>query len=173
MLDRVTAHQQEAPAQHAPTQVRPTLGREMKIRSMVTIAGEILPFVWPMRNFINHNPLHGLEHLPFAEAIERATTLFHARGFLRRGDYQALLAEGRIDHEVLAELIDEFLAEWSDATDQADRAERADPIDRGGAPLDLRQLLLILMTQMDQPIAGAGFPSEDQVIPELRQALEP
>ena len=49
----------------------PTLGKKLKIRSMVTMAGEVLPFFWPMRNFIHHNPLHGLEHLPFQVAAAR------------------------------------------------------------------------------------------------------
>ena len=86
-----------------------SLGRALKIRSMVTVAGEFLPFVWPMRNFIHHNPLHGLEHLPFEAAVERASALFHARGYLRRTEYQALLREGHIDPAVIEELVAEFL----------------------------------------------------------------
>jgi uncharacterized protein YbcC (UPF0753/DUF2309 family) len=47
------------------------LDRKLKIRSMVYVAGEPIPYFWPMRNFIHHNPLHGLEKLPFAQAVER------------------------------------------------------------------------------------------------------
>ncbi len=42
---------------------------------MVTVAGEFLPFMWPMRNFIYHNPLHGLEHLPFEAAVALKCTV--------------------------------------------------------------------------------------------------
>ena len=38
-----------------------TLGQKLKIRSMVYVAAEPIPFFWPMRSFIHHNPLHGLE----------------------------------------------------------------------------------------------------------------
>ena len=45
------------------------LGQTLKIRTMVYVAGEPIPFFWPMRSFIHHNPLHGLEHLPFDKAV--------------------------------------------------------------------------------------------------------
>ena len=47
------------------------LGRRLKIRSSIHVAAEPLPLFWPMRTFIHHNPLHGLEHLPFEEADSR------------------------------------------------------------------------------------------------------
>ena len=45
-----------------------SLGMKAQIRSMIFVAGEPIPFFWPMRAFIHHNPLHGLEQLPFEEA---------------------------------------------------------------------------------------------------------
>jgi hypothetical protein len=44
------------------------LGLRLKIRAMIHVAAEPIPYFWPMRTFIHHNPLHGLEHLPFKEA---------------------------------------------------------------------------------------------------------
>lgn len=90
----------------------PSLGQRLKIRSMVTMAGEVLPFFWPMRNFIHHNPLHGLEHLPFEQAVAEASRLFHARGWLRRTEYQRLLAEGDIDLDTLEALVSERVDAW-------------------------------------------------------------
>ncbi|MFI9653535.1 DUF2309 domain-containing protein [Guyparkeria sp. GHLCS8-2] len=78
-----------------------SLGRGLKIRSMVHMAAEPIPNFWPMRTFIHHNPLHGLEDLPFPEAVERGEELFHGRGFLPRADYQRLFNEGRVDRDTL------------------------------------------------------------------------
>ncbi|WP_018882361.1 MULTISPECIES: DUF2309 domain-containing protein [unclassified Thioalkalivibrio] len=86
-----------------------SLGRQLKIRSMVHMAAEPIPNFWPMRTFIHHNPLHGLEDHPFPEAIERGRALFHGRGFLARADYQWLLADGRIDPDALDTAIDRAL----------------------------------------------------------------
>jgi len=81
--------------------VKLTLGRKLKIRSMVHMAAEPIPNFWPMRTFIHHNPLHGLEDLPFPEAIQRGEVLFHGRGFLPRADYQRLFREGHVDRDTL------------------------------------------------------------------------
>ena len=70
--------------------------RQLKIRAMVYTAGEPTPFFWPMRSFIHHNPLHGLEHLTFADAVRAGERLFQARGFLSRPEYQAYLAQGQV-----------------------------------------------------------------------------
>ncbi|MFO7808799.1 DUF2309 domain-containing protein [Guyparkeria sp.] len=78
-----------------------SLGRGLKIRSMVHMAAEPIPNFWPMRTFIHHNPLHGLEDLPFPEAVERGEELFHGRGFLPRSDYQRLFNEGRVDRDTI------------------------------------------------------------------------
>ncbi len=145
------------------TQSDSRLGHDLKIRSMVAVAGEFLPFVWPMRNFIHHNPLHGLEHLPFEKAIARASDLFHARGYLRRTDYQGLMHEGKIDPDAIDELAGEFLRDRF-----PDRGFTTD-WDQG---LDLRRVLFTLMTQMDQPSAGNAYPSTDAILSQLRPFLD-
>ena len=77
------------------------LGRKLGIRSMVYVAGKPIPFFWPMRSFIHHNPLHGLEHLPFDDAVKKAQGLFHARTALGRGAYQDYLRAGRVCRDSL------------------------------------------------------------------------
>lgn len=88
----------------------PSLGRRLRIRAMVHVAGEPIPFFWPMRTFIHHNPLFGLEHLPFAEAVRQGGHLFHARGYLRRPVYQGYLDKGTVDRKAITEQVERFLA---------------------------------------------------------------
>ncbi|MFN2168286.1 MAG: putative inorganic carbon transporter subunit DabA, partial [Anaerolineae bacterium] len=78
---------------------------------MIYVAGEPIPYFWPMRSFIHHNPLHGLEHLPFAEAVEEGKRVFHARGFLKRTEYQRYLGKGKVDQAELAAGVKLFVDE--------------------------------------------------------------
>ncbi len=112
------------------------LGQTLKIRTMVYVAGEAIPFFWPMRSFIHHNPLHGLEHLPFAKAVEAGARLFHGRGFLPRCDYQHYLAQGKVDRNALADNIDSFAAQQ-------------DPI----PGIDLPHWLMTLLTRCEHALS--------------------
>jgi uncharacterized protein YbcC (UPF0753/DUF2309 family) len=107
-----------------------TLGRRLKIRSMVHVAGEPIPSFWPMRTFIHHNPLSGLEHLDFEVAVAEGERLFHARGYLPRSVYQTYLAAGKVNHAALAAQLRRFLGDGATI---------------GG--LDLHALLWTLMTE--------------------------
>jgi uncharacterized protein YbcC (UPF0753/DUF2309 family) len=102
---------------------------------MVYVAGEPVPFFWPMRSFIHHNPLHGLEHLPFDQAVQKGATLFQARGFLPRSVYQGYLADGRLDSDALAAELRAFAA--------------AHPVSPG---IDLAAWARILLEQFPQPL---------------------
>lgn len=109
--------------------------RQLKIRAMVYTAGEPVPFFWPMRAFIHHNPLHGLEHLAFADAVRSGARLFHARGFLSRPDYQTYLAQ---EHVCVATLTDQVRA----------FAAAREPI----PGIDLADCLMTLLTKMPAPV---------------------
>ena len=111
------------------------LGEQLKIRSMIYVAAEAVPYFWPMRAFIHHNPLHGLEDLSFQDAVEEGTTLFHGQGYLPRKLYQQYMREGKTDQERLRQEIDRFLAQRADI-----------------AGLDLRGMLMTLLTQLDTPV---------------------
>ena len=86
-----------------------SLGMKAQIRSMVFIAGEPIPYFWPMRAFIHHNPLHGLERMPFEEAIAEGQQLFHGAGFLPRTTYQQYYKQNKINLQSLSAGIDDFL----------------------------------------------------------------
>ena len=81
------------------------LGRRLRVRSTAYVAGEPVPFSWPLRTFISRNPLYGLEDMPFEQAVRRGAELFHARMFLPRGNYQHWQREGKVRQDTLTEEI--------------------------------------------------------------------
>jgi uncharacterized protein YbcC (UPF0753/DUF2309 family) len=87
------------------------LGRRLKIRTLTHVAGEVIPFFWPMRNFIHHNPLHELESLPFEKAVREGKRIFGGKGFLRRRDYRLIYQRGVIKKEKLMESVRRFIKE--------------------------------------------------------------
>ncbi len=88
-------------------------GKKLFIRSLVITSSEVIPFFWPMRNFIHHNPLYGLEDMPFREAVDKAKHIFHARVFLPRDTYASFLKNGLVKEEYLKEEIKKFVGERS------------------------------------------------------------
>lgn len=113
------------------------LGRRLKIRTMIHLAGEPIPYFWPMRTFIHHNPLYGLEHLPFEQAVAEGERLFHARGYLPRRLYQRYLREGRVDRDALAAQVTRFLGGR-----------------RVPAGIDVHALLMAVLTDVEEPLGG-------------------
>jgi uncharacterized protein YbcC (UPF0753/DUF2309 family) len=114
----------------------PSLGEKLRVRAMIYIAGEPVPFFWPMRGFIHHNPLHGFEHLPFAEAVDRGERLFNARGFLPRPMYRRYLENGEVDRAVLERGVHRFVEEQA-----------------ASLPFDLTGWLMAELTRHDRAVA--------------------
>ena len=147
-----------------------SLDEKLKVRSMVHVAGKAVPFFWPMRAFIHHNPLHGFEDLPFGEAAQKGSQLFHGRSFLPRKTYQEYLEEGRIDRHKLQDLIDEFV-------DQEEVPENVD------LTAWLRQLFtkescqfgcpdpLSLTDDLRAALAGEALPDDKVKVDDLRRDL--
>lgn len=84
------------------------LGKILRVHATVYVAAEPVPLFWPMRTFIYNNPLHGLEGLPFTEAVQAARGLFHARVYLPRTTYQHYLREGKGDVRMLDAITAQF-----------------------------------------------------------------
>ncbi|BBL57959.1 YbcC family protein [Methylomonas koyamae] len=60
-----------------------------------------LPTQGPLKDFIHHNTLHAVQHLPFHEGVALAAKIFGARSYLPLSDYQNRYREGRIsDHAI-------------------------------------------------------------------------
>ena len=77
-----------------------------RLVSAIALAGEAVASFYPMRTFIHHNPLHGLEHLPFDAAVRKARSLTGGRGYLDNEEYRRMLAGGDIRAEDLARAIE-------------------------------------------------------------------
>lgn len=70
--------------------------RRMELRGIVRLAGEVIAQYWPMRTFVHHNPLHGIEYLPFEEAVRRGKQFVGGNGYLPGHVYRTFLRTGRI-----------------------------------------------------------------------------
>ncbi len=79
--------------------------QRMEVRALVTLASEPISHFWPMTTFIHHNPLHGLEHLPFEQAIEYGRKILGGKGYLLNREYQKYYKQGRISPEAINEAL--------------------------------------------------------------------
>ena len=55
-----------------------------------------LPTQSPIKDFIHHNTLHAVQHMPFHEGVAIAAKMFGARSYLPLEDYQRMYRSGRI-----------------------------------------------------------------------------
>jgi len=84
----------------------------MELRGLVRLASEIIAYYWPMRTFVHHNPLHGLEDLHFDQAVTRARQVLGGQGYLSSEIFRHYYNSGRILPRHLDEAIG--LGEQSD-----------------------------------------------------------
>ncbi|HEY8430692.1 MAG TPA: putative inorganic carbon transporter subunit DabA, partial [Sandaracinaceae bacterium] len=80
-----------------------------RLREALEEAAHALPTQGPLSVFVHHNTLHAFEHLPFHEAIARASDELDTHGYLTEPELRAAYARGRIDDEDLAAAIDDYL----------------------------------------------------------------
>ena len=81
-------------AQMAATQYSES--QRSEIRALILLASEVIADYWPMRTFVHHNPLHGMEYLHFEEAISRAQRLLDGKGYLSVEVFRDYFRTGRI-----------------------------------------------------------------------------
>ena len=74
-----------------------------RLRDEIAEAGEPVAQFWPMKAFVHHNPIHGLEHLPFDEAVRYGKRLLGGNGYLSNAEYREFYREGRITDEAVRE----------------------------------------------------------------------
>lgn len=98
----------------------------------------VLPAQAPIRNFVHHNTLHGLQHLPFPAALAEASRITGARPWLDEAQSRALYAAGRIDAGDLDAALDELaLAALDDPLPGFSALRRRDVL-RAGLIHDIR-----------------------------------
>ncbi|AEB12699.1 DUF2309 domain-containing protein [Marinithermus hydrothermalis] len=133
------------------------LGRKLWIRSLVHVAAEAVPFFWPMRIFVHHNPLHELEELPFEEAVKVGERLFGGKGYLRRAQALKLLRNGPLKERHLKTKVRAL-------------AQRIHPRPAG---IDVEALLYTLLTSERRPWQNRVRPDlPPEAVRTLAQALQ-
>jgi uncharacterized protein YbcC (UPF0753/DUF2309 family) len=81
----------------APITARPyNESQRMELRTLIRLASEIIAYYWPMRTFVHHNPLHGLEDLPFDEGVRTGGRLLGGNGYLPGKTFRDYFHSGRI-----------------------------------------------------------------------------
>ena len=78
-----------------------------QLREAVAHLEHVLPGQPPIRDFVHHNTLHGLQHLEFSEALAEAERLTGARGFLTDDEFRQFYATGRITRRDLSRVLNE------------------------------------------------------------------
>ncbi|MFT4579799.1 MAG: hypothetical protein ACI9UO_002647 [Nitrospinales bacterium] len=70
-----------------------------QVRQIVLKASEPIAPFWPMRTMVAQNPIHGLEYLPFDEAVRKGKKLLGGNGYLSNEEYRQFYQNGRITQE--------------------------------------------------------------------------
>ena len=70
-----------------------------QVRQFVLNASEPIAPFWPMRTMVAQNPIHGLEYLPFDQAVRKGKDLLGGNGYLANEEYRQFYRSGRITKE--------------------------------------------------------------------------
>lgn len=77
------------------------------LKTILTQLGHVLPGQAPLRNFVHCNPLQGYQHLPFTEALAKASELTGINGYLPEAEFREFFQSGRIDENDLSAALKE------------------------------------------------------------------
>ncbi|MET0503628.1 MAG: DUF2309 domain-containing protein, partial [Candidatus Binatia bacterium] len=70
--------------------------QRMELRALIRLSSDIIAYYWPMRMFVHHNPLHGLEGHHFDDAAGRAQQSLGGKGYLSNEMFRDYFHSGRI-----------------------------------------------------------------------------
>ena len=129
--------------------------------AMIDAAARLLPPQGPIDSFVAQNPLRGFEHLPFEEAVVRASRLYAAQPFLPESTYRQELARGRIRVVDLDAVLAESLG---------DRASR--PVAGGCTTVGrLQRMLLLHPLELESDRAVRWTLTESDALERLRDDI--
>ncbi len=97
----------DSPSSHNPPPAAP----HEHLKHAMDHAAHLLPAQGPIGVFVHHNTLHAFQHLPFEEAILKASSIYGTRPYMSESAYRLELNRNRIHEEDL----DAILAVESDA----------------------------------------------------------
>lgn len=78
---------------------------QFDLNTTIEYVAHWLPSQGPLKDFIHHNTLHAVQHMPFHEAVAVAAKVFGAKSYLPLSDYQARYRQGRIRPDAIDRVI--------------------------------------------------------------------
>jgi uncharacterized protein YbcC (UPF0753/DUF2309 family) len=112
-----------------------------RLQSCLQHIAHLLPAQAPLRDFVHHNTLHALQHLPFVDALRAAERLTGARPWLDEARCRELLRAGRVDASDLTDALQQL------------PACRSEELLIPGAPRPIRRGDVLLATLCAPPTA--------------------
>jgi len=85
-----------------------------RLQACLRHIAHLLPAQAPLRDFVHHNTLHALQHLPFVEALREAERMTGARPWLDEARCRELFRLGRVDASDLVAALRQLPATGSD-----------------------------------------------------------
>jgi len=76
-----------------------------QLRDEIVEACQIVAQNWPMKTFAYRNPLRGLEHMPFDDAIREAKHLLGGNGYISNEDFRKLYGKGSIADDAVRQAL--------------------------------------------------------------------
>ena len=68
-----------------------TSEERQQLRQVIQEANEPIAPFWPMRTMVAQNPIHGLEYLPFDQAVRKGKDLLGGNGYLPNEEYRRFI----------------------------------------------------------------------------------
>ena len=148
-----------------------------QVRQIVLKASEPIAPFWPMRTMVAQNPIHGLEYLPFDQAVRKGKELLGGNGYLANEEYRQFYQNGRITQE-------SFERGFARVGPHSNREEAVKVVTRNIIPQDIWRLHLIFgfeelpFSLLDWELNGGGVhrpfkPKGGARSSQYRQASDP